>query len=206
MSASASDESASRFSFEVAAPAAAAIRHVHPGEEGRDHLAELDEHCVATVADFSKRMRLHPKQQRLEGLARSIDTDVRLGRGRQHPAQRIERLGSNRRSVNAIAVAGALWIAFREVLLHRRDPLRVELEDLVHGLRVAVAQCALQLPQARDSASVRAACLCKERSASTARDTPSAVPTRALWSGCSRRTRTRCARRRAARPNRRHTR
>ena len=85
-------------------------------------------------------MRAHAEEQRFERLPGPVNADVRLRRGRQHAAQRIERLGADRGAVHALAVARALRVAALEVLLHRRDPLRVQLEGLVHHRGVAVAQ------------------------------------------------------------------
>ena len=44
------------------------------------------------------------EQQRLEGLAAAVEADVRLRRGRQHAAQRVERLRPDRRAVNRLSV------------------------------------------------------------------------------------------------------
>jgi len=71
--------------------------------------------------------------------------------------------------------------------------------------RIHPANVRRRFPRGRDTASGRGAYRCRAHIVSTARDTPSSVPIRALWSARSRRTHTRYARRRVAPPSRRHT-
>ena len=159
------------------------------------------------VADFLQRMREHPQQQRLVRLARAEQTHVGLRGRRQQAAQGIERLGADDRSVDPLRVFRRLRILRAKVRFERGNPPRVGVECPIERVDEPCAERrAVQfrgnviLPPAVRSIGVRA------RSASIARDTPSTVPTRAPWSGCSRRPRTPGGRSRAGRPNRRRTR
>ena len=68
-----------------------AVLAVHPGEEGRDHLAQLGEHAGGALAGLGERMGGHPHQHGLVCLARGEDPDVgRRGR-REQPPQQVER-------------------------------------------------------------------------------------------------------------------
>ncbi len=165
------------------------------------------EHQLGVRAHFLERMREHPQQQRFECLAGTEQADVRRRRRRQQSAQRVERLGANHRPIHAVGIVRRLRILRAEMRFHRRNPARVGLEREVHRAReLRGERRAARLRRARDTSSGRSVGRCTARSAWTARDTPSGGPTRAPWSGCSRRLRTRCARCRAARPNRRRTR
>ena len=101
------------------------------------------EHLVRAGADFLERMRAHPEQERLVGLPGPVDADVRLRRGRQHAAQRVERLGPDRGAVHAFGVGRRLRVSRREVILHDRDQPRIGLERRVHRPHVALAQRAV---------------------------------------------------------------
>ena len=80
----------------------------------------------AQRAHLGERMRAHPQQQRLVRLAGAVDADVRLRRRRQQPAQRVERLGANRRAIHAVRIRRRLRDSARSnQRAHRRDPPRV---------------------------------------------------------------------------------
>jgi hypothetical protein len=82
--------------LQVFAPATAALGLIHAHEEGGDDLSQFPRHLVGTLAHFRERIRAHAKQERLECLSRPVEPDVRLGRGGQQAAQRVERLCTDR--------------------------------------------------------------------------------------------------------------
>ena len=89
----------SRRGLEVLGPHPAPFGPVDPGEEGRDHLAQFDQHEVRVPAGLGQRVRPHPQQQLLIALSRAEDPDVGERAGRQQAPQGIEAARPDRLAV-----------------------------------------------------------------------------------------------------------
>ena len=129
---------------QVRAGGHAAVGEVDPLEEARDDLAQLGEHEIGVRAGLGQRMGPHAQQQRLVGLPRPVDPDVRQGRGRQDAAHGVEGLGLQRHAVHEVAVAGSLGEALAVVGEHRLGHLGVRVEHAVEVTHVAQPHRAAQ--------------------------------------------------------------
>ncbi len=96
---------------EVLGPGAAALGAVDAGQERRDHLPELGEHHRRVPLRFGQRMRPHAHQERLEGLPRAVDADVRQRRPGQDAASGVTSFGLDGLLVDEVGVAGLLRVA-----------------------------------------------------------------------------------------------
>ncbi len=128
---------------QIPAPPAAAIRLIDACQERRHQLPQLREHQIGALPDFVERVRAHAEEKRFIRLPRAVEAHVRLGRRRQHPAQRVERLGADRRAVHAFGVLRRARIPRGEVRLHAVDERRVALERRIHRLHISIAKRAL---------------------------------------------------------------
>ena len=124
---------------EVGRPGAAAVRRVHPPEEGRDHLAQLRQHEIRARARLGERRRAKAQQEGLVRLARAVESHVRPRRGRKEPAEGVERLRPDGVPVHDVGVRRLTRVAPAEVLLHRLEPPGVGLEhEVERRLEVAL--------------------------------------------------------------------
>ena len=64
----------------------------------------LDQHLVSACSNLGERVRAHAQEQPFERLAGPEDSEVGLGCGGQHAPERVESLGSDRRSVHGIRI------------------------------------------------------------------------------------------------------
>jgi hypothetical protein len=80
---------------------AAALGLIDAGEESRTSFRSSASIWIAALPHFVERVRAQAEQERLVRLSRAVDADVRLRGGRQHAAQRVERLRADGGAVDA---------------------------------------------------------------------------------------------------------
>ena len=93
---------------QVGAVGHAPVRAVDAGQERRDDLAQLAQQGRGALARLGQRVRAHPDEHRLVGLAGAEDAHVGRRGGRQQPAQQVEGRGARiARSRAAAGTAGS---------------------------------------------------------------------------------------------------
>ncbi len=118
--------------LEVGRPRAAPVGPVHPGQEGRDDLAQLLEHQVGVAPGLGQRVGPHPHEQHLVGLAGPVDAHVGERGRRQQAAQGVEGLGLDRLAVDEVGVAGLAGVPHGQPRLGLHQQLAVGVEHPVH--------------------------------------------------------------------------
>ena len=114
---------------QVLDPAPAAVGARHARDEARDDRLQLREHQLAVRARLGERVREQVQDELLVGLAARVDADVRERRGRQQPADEVERL-----RLHGAPVRG------RRLPLRGREPLGHPGADTPSSRRAYVAK------------------------------------------------------------------
>src|SRR5439155_14174393 len=85
-------------------------------------------------------MREHAEQERFICLARAEESDVRLRRGWQQSAKRVQGFCANHRSVNALGIFRSFRVLRAKMRLHGWNPLRVRLEGAIQRANEPIAE------------------------------------------------------------------